>query len=314
MASFVEGLASGLSGLPQALLYRQEKDREDAYKKDIAGLSSADSPFDPEAAARVALKHGDLPGASGYRRMAAEATARSAAGVRQKEQDNIKAEDRTRRMATEDEALLYKRRQRFASRFAPLLKAGDEGSMGRMIAAHPGLIGGLMNFGPDRRAVGVEAAQTPEGGTRYAFQLEECAHRDDGPGDSPNASLGPRSDNVNLIQRRSRSMRGLQPFLTADKGTTEQQNIAGFLRRNPGASEADYFAQKRSPGVSVFTGDQGKARSSSAAYDPVTGTEPGKDRAFQFDPATQKFERNELGLPCSGAEPRQRRRSVHQDR
>ena len=45
MASFVEGLASGLSGLPQALMYRQDQNRKDAYRKDIAGLSSAEQSF-----------------------------------------------------------------------------------------------------------------------------------------------------------------------------------------------------------------------------------------------------------------------------
>ena len=53
----------------------------------------------------------------------------------------------------------------------------------------------------------------------------------------------------------------------------------------------------------MYTGDQGEARPPSAAYDPATGTEPGKDRAFQFDPATQKFERNELGLPVQVPNP-----------
>ena len=47
--SFAEGLASGLSSLPEALLYQKEKKRKDAKKKEIAGLSSADSPSDPEA-------------------------------------------------------------------------------------------------------------------------------------------------------------------------------------------------------------------------------------------------------------------------
>ena len=47
--SFAEGLASSLSGLPQALMYGQDKRRKDAKKKEIAGLSSADSPSDPEA-------------------------------------------------------------------------------------------------------------------------------------------------------------------------------------------------------------------------------------------------------------------------
>ena len=96
MASFAEGLASGLSGLPQALMYGQEKrrkeaeeDRKDIYRKDIAGLSSADGPFDSEAAARIALKHGDIDSALEYRRMAAEAKARTAAGERQKGLDEI---------------------------------------------------------------------------------------------------------------------------------------------------------------------------------------------------------------------------------
>ena len=84
MASFAEGLASSLRGLPQALMYRQSRDREDAYRKEMSGLSSAegsvDGPFDSESAARVAMKHGDFRSASQYRRMAAADKARSAAG------------------------------------------------------------------------------------------------------------------------------------------------------------------------------------------------------------------------------------------
>ena len=82
MDSSSEGLSSSTLRIsPRLLQYRQEKNRKDAYRKEISGLSSAegsaDSPFDNEAAARVALKHGDLDSALSYRRMAAEAKARS---------------------------------------------------------------------------------------------------------------------------------------------------------------------------------------------------------------------------------------------
>ena len=63
MASFAEGLASSLSGLPQVLMYGQEKRRKDAYRKEISGLSNVGTPFNPEGAARIALKHGDLDSA-----------------------------------------------------------------------------------------------------------------------------------------------------------------------------------------------------------------------------------------------------------
>ena len=104
MASFAQGLAQGLSGLPQALMYGQDKRRKDAYRKEISGLSDVSTVFNPEEAARVALKHGDLDSALSYRRMAAEAKTRSAAGERQQGLDDIAAEDRARRHATEDEA------------------------------------------------------------------------------------------------------------------------------------------------------------------------------------------------------------------
>ena len=214
MASFVEGLARGLSGLPQALMYRQGKSSKDAYKKDIAGLSSAEGPFDSEAAARVALKHGDLDSALNYRRMAADASERSAAGVRQKEQDDIKAAERTRRHATEDEASGISQRERFAKRFNPHFKAGDAEGMGGMISTHPGLIGELMNFGPGRRAVGVEKIQTPDGETRYAFQLRNARTGTTGP-QTAGASADPGDNVVSYSQEQIE--RALQPFLPADK-------------------------------------------------------------------------------------------------
>ena len=51
MASFAKKLVSGLSSfsLPLSLLQQQKKKSKGAKKKEIAGLSSADSPFDPEA-------------------------------------------------------------------------------------------------------------------------------------------------------------------------------------------------------------------------------------------------------------------------
>ena len=41
------------------------------------------------------------------------------------------------------------------------------------------------------------------------------------------------------------------PAAVKDYRTSEQQNVSGFLERNPGATEADYFKMKRSPGVTV---------------------------------------------------------------
>ena len=173
--------------------------------------------------------------------------------------------------------------------------------MSRLIAANPGLIGGTQSLGPGRRATGIEAIQTPEGETRYALQIRNARTGTTGP-EQPEGSIDPKAP-VNSYSAEQ-LMRGFQPFLpAAPDPTTEQRNIRAFMERNPGAKEADYFAQKRSPGVSVYTGDQGEARPPSAAYDPATGTEPGKDRAFQFDPTTQKFERNELGLPVQVPNP-----------
>ena len=41
------------------------------------------------------------------------------------------------------------------------------------------------------------------------------------------------------------------PAAVKDYRTSEQQNVSGFLERNPGATESDYFKMKRSPGVTV---------------------------------------------------------------
>ena len=41
------------------------------------------------------------------------------------------------------------------------------------------------------------------------------------------------------------------PAAVKDDRTNEQQNVLGFLERNPGATEADYFKMKRSPGMTV---------------------------------------------------------------
>ena len=259
MASFAEGLASGLSGLPQALLYRQEQDRKDAYKKDIAGLSSTEGPFDYEAAARVALKHGDTDSSLSYRRMAADAGTRAAAGKRQAGLDEIAAEDRTRRHATEDEASLYKKRQRFASRFAPLLKAGDTDQMGRMIADHPGLIGGLMNFGSGRHAAGLEAIQTPDGETRYAFQIRNARTGTTGP-ETANATSG-SGDNVNSYSQEQ-VMRGLQPFLPAAKADKPPTSVREyeFYKEQGGDLPYEGFlgAKRAQTSVTVNTGKRGK--------------------------------------------------------
>ena len=225
--------------------------------------------------------------------MAAEAKARSAAGERQGRLDVIAAEDRTRKHATEDEATGYKKRQRFASRFAPLLKAGDTGAMERTIAAHPGLIGQTMNLRPEQRVAGVEAVQTPDGKTRYAFKIRNARTGTTGP-QTANASAEPGDKVVSFSQEEIE--RGLQPFLpAAPDPTTEQRNVGAFLERNPGATEADYFAQKRSPGVSVFTGDQGDPKAP-AIWHPTYGP-PSKNHAYQIDPATGSHVLNDAGLP-----------------
>ena len=128
--------------------------------------------------------------------------------------------------------------------------------MSRMIAAHPGLIGGTQNFGPGRRADGIEAIKTPDGETRYAFKIKNARTGTTGP-EQPEGSIDPKAP-VNSYSA-DQIGRGLQPFLpAAPDPTTEQRNIRAFMERNPGAKEADYFAQKRSPGVTVNTGDQGK--------------------------------------------------------
>ena len=41
------------------------------------------------------------------------------------------------------------------------------------------------------------------------------------------------------------------PAAVKDDRTIEQRNLSGFLQRNPGATEADYFKMKRSPGMTV---------------------------------------------------------------
>ena len=202
--SFVEGLASSLQNLPQAIRYRQDRQREEAYDKDITGLSSADGPFDPVAAARIAQKYGDHRGAREYRRAGADASARAADAERQQKLDAIKAEDRARRMATEDEATATSQLKSFAGRFVPHFEAGDTNAMGRMIAKHPGLFGKLMNHGPDRRVVGIEGVQTPAGETRYAFQLKNSRTDSTGP-ETKNATGEPDDNVVSYSRRRSRA-------------------------------------------------------------------------------------------------------------
>ena len=310
MASFSQGLAQGLSGLPQALMYRQERKRKDAYRKDISGLSSVGNDFDYGAAARVALKHGDITSAFEYRRMGAEANARSAAGDRQSGLDDIAAEerarriaaedsasaaagvDRTRKIAAEDRASGIAKREGFARRLAPLLQAGDADAMGRLVASHPGLLSETQNFGPGRRVVGVEKITTPEGEVRYALQIRNARTGTIGPeqtGGSTDPEASVKSYTADQL------MRNLQPFLPADKGTTEQQNIAAFLERNPGASEAEYFEQKRSPGVTVNTGDQGGPKAPAISH-PVYGP-PSKNHVYEIDPATGTHVLNDAGLP-----------------
>ena len=243
MASFAEGLASGLSGLPQALVYGQEKRSKDAYKKDIAGLSSTEGPFDYDAAARVALKHGDTDSALSYRRMAADAGTAAAAGKRQQEQDAIKAEDRARRHATEDEATGASQLTSFVGRFAPHLEAGDTDAMGRMISTHPGLVGKLMNHGPGRRVTGVEAVQTPEGETRYAFQIRNARTGTTGP-EQPGGSIDPKDEVISYSQeeikrvRCSRSCRGDKIRQAADQcsGTRIMPSFHGEVHGWPGGS------------------------------------------------------------------------------
>ena len=41
------------------------------------------------------------------------------------------------------------------------------------------------------------------------------------------------------------------PAAPKDDRTMEQRNLLGFLQRNPGATESDYFKMKRSPGMTV---------------------------------------------------------------
>ena len=240
MASFSQGLAQGLSGLPQALIYRQDKNRKDAYRKAIAGLSSAEGPFDSEAAARVALEHGDMDSALGYRNAAADARARDAAAERQKGLDEIAAEDRTRTIAAEDRALGISTEDRsrkhatedaatatsklenFARRFNPHFEAGDTNAMSRIIAANPGLVGNLMNHGPGRRVAGVEKVQTPDGETRYAFQIQNARTGTTGP-EQPGGSIDPKDNVVSYSQDEIE--RALQPFLPAAKADKPPTSI-----------------------------------------------------------------------------------------
>ena len=79
--------------------------------------------------------------------------------------------------------------------------------------------------------------------------------------------------------------------------TTEQQNIAAYLAANPGKTMDDYFAAKRTGGVTVQTGDTAPAQPMSAVYDPQTRLKPSKDHVFDFNPQTGTIRRDERGLP-----------------
>ena len=187
--SFVEGLARGLSGLPQALMYGQEKRRKDAYRKEISGLSSAegsaDSPFDNEAAARVAWKYGDHRSALGYRNAATDARARDAAGKRQQGLDKIAAEDRTRRMTREDYDMMEKRAKHIAPRFAAMVKAGDVAGADGMVSKNPGVFRHMRGLGPKRTPVGIDARTGEDGQPLWALRVQNADTETEGPETSP---------------------------------------------------------------------------------------------------------------------------------
>ena len=83
-----------------------------------------------------------------------------------------------------------------------------------MIASHPGLIGELMNFGPGRRADGIEEIQTPDGETRYAFKIRNARTGTTGP-QTADASADPGDNVVSYSQEEI--ARAMQPFLPAEK-------------------------------------------------------------------------------------------------
>ena len=173
----------------------------------------------------------------------------------------------------------------FVGRFSPQFQAGDTDGMDRMISGHPGLIGKLMNHGPGRRVEGVEKVQTPDGETRYAFRIRNARTGTTGP-ETANATPDPGDTVVSYSHEEIE--RAMQPFLpAAPDPTTEQRNVGAFLERNPGATEADYFAQKRSPGVSVFTGDLGGPEESHEAdMAPHLWATVQEAMRYQIDPAT----------------------------
>lgn len=96
------------------------------------------------------------------------------------------------------------------------------------------------------------------------------------------------------------------PGVTApikDARTTEQKNVAAYMERNPGATEADYFAMKRAPGTTVNVGGQAPERGVSAYFDPQTGSElkPEGDYRFAYDPKTGSMQRDDAGYPIQVA-------------
>ena len=101
-----------------------------------------------------------------------------------------------------------------------------------------------------------------------------------------------RAHEISMLDRKLAEKRALPP-----KPTAEQQNIAAFLQRNPGKTEADYFAMKRAPGATVNVHPDDKPRSISAMFDPSTRMEPSKGHIFDFDPATKTIRRDERGIP-----------------
>ena len=215
MASFAEGLASGLSGLPQALLYRQEQDRKDAYKKDIAGLSSADSPFDYEAAARVALKHGDTDSALALSAHGGGSQGRGLLlGSGSRGLTKLKP-----RIAPGSMPPRMRRRSIRNARGSPAvlprsLKAGDTDQMGRMIATHPGLIGGLMNFGPVAARL---ASRRPKRQTVKRAMRSSSGTRARGRRDRRLQMRARTPGDTVVSYSQEQIERALQPFQPADK-------------------------------------------------------------------------------------------------
>ena len=125
--------------------------------------------------------------------------------------------------------------KRFARSFKPYFEAGDTKGMGRMIAAHPGLIGKLMNHGPGRRVEGVEAVQTPDGETRYAFKIRNARTGTTGP-EQPGGSIDPKHNVISYSHEEIG--RGLQSILPADKVDKPQNSkgsgraeLLGYARR-----------------------------------------------------------------------------------